>query len=223
MGGISRAKVLVLFFLVLALPLLWRWTPLHEWFNLESILEWQRSTRTHPAAPLFVVAAYIIGSLFFFPITILNLATVFAYGTVWGNLYALAGWLASASVGYFIGRLIGQGPLHKLAGDRIGRLIDRAERHGFWTVMALRVVPVGPFTLVNLFIGASGIRFRDFFLASIVGRLPGIVTLTLFGVQLEYALRQPGLMSLVLLLIVLFAVPLGVAHLVRKFAAQRDH
>jgi uncharacterized membrane protein YdjX (TVP38/TMEM64 family) len=212
----------VLLFLVLALPLLWRWTPLHDWINLESILEWQRSIRTHPAAPLFVVAAYVVGSLFFFPITILNLATVFAYGTVWGNIYALAGWLASASVGYLFGRVIGKDPLHKLAGDSIGRLIDQAQRHGFWTVIALRVVPVGPFTLVNLFIGASGIRFRDFFLASIVGRLPGIVTLTLFGVQLEYALRQPGLMSLVPLIVVLFVVPWGVAHLVRKFAASQN-
>jgi uncharacterized membrane protein YdjX (TVP38/TMEM64 family) len=222
-GGVGRSKVIVLFLLVLALPLLWRWTPLHEWINLESILAWQRSIRTHPAAPLFVVAAYIVGSLFFFPITILNLATVFAYGAVWGNLYAFAGWLASASVGYFIGRLIGKDLLHKLTGDRIGRFIDQAERHGFWTVMALRVVPAGPFTLVNLFIGASGIRFRDFFLASTVGRLPGILTLTLFGVQLEYALRRPGLTSLALLMVALFVVPLGVAYLVRRVAASQSH
>jgi uncharacterized membrane protein YdjX (TVP38/TMEM64 family) len=222
-GGISRSQIVILFLLLLALPLGWRWTPLHDWINLETIIQWQSSIRTHPAALLFVVAAFLVGSLFFFPITILNLATVFAFGPVWGNIYAFAGWLLSASEGYLIGRLVGKDRLHKLAGDKLSRLIDRAERHGFWTVLAVRVVPVGPFTLVNLFIGASGIRFRDFLLASAVGRLPGILTLTLFGVQLEHALRRPGLTSLALLGFVLIVVPVAVSRLLRRFAARRAH
>ena len=76
-------------------------------------------------------------------------------------------------------------------------------------MLALRVVPVAPFTLVNMFIGASGIRFWDFFLASLVGRVPGIFTLALFGVQLENALRKPGLASFALLAIILVAVPIS--------------
>jgi uncharacterized membrane protein YdjX (TVP38/TMEM64 family) len=84
-------------------------------------------------------------------------------------------------------------------------------------VLAVRVIPVAPFTLVNMFIGASGIRFRDFFLASLVGRIPGILTLALFGVQLESALRNPGLASFALLVIVLVAVPIIVSRMFRRF------
>ena len=222
-GRISRSKAIVVILLVLALPLLWRWTPLHDWVNLQTIIAWQRSVKNDPAAPLYIVAVYLVGSLFFFPITILNLATVFAFGPVWGNVYAIAGWLLSATEGYFLGRLIGRDLLHKLAGDRLGQLIDRAERHGFWTVLAMRIVPVGPFTLVNLFIGASGIRFRDFFLASLVGRLPGVLTLTLFGVQLETALREPGLISVALLVFILIVVPLIIARLLKRFADHRTY
>ncbi|MGH7855039.1 MAG: TVP38/TMEM64 family protein [Candidatus Binatia bacterium] len=220
---LSRPKFIFLFLLVLALPLLWRWTPLDDWINLHTILEWQRSLRNDPAAIFYVIAAYLVGSLIFFPITILTLATVFAFGPLWGNVYALAGWLLSAAEGYLLGRLIGQEVLHVLAGERFGRLIDRANHHGFWAVLAVRVVPVAPFTLINMFVGASGIRFRDFFLASLVGRAPGILTLALFGVHLESALRKPGLASFALLVIILVGVPIIVSRMFRRFYdRQRD-
>jgi len=85
----------------------------------------------------------------------------------------------------------------------------------------MRVVPVGPFTLVNLFIGASGIRFLDFILASVVGRVPGILVLTLFAVQIENALRRPGLISLALLGFALVVVPLMISRFTKRYA-DRD-
>jgi uncharacterized membrane protein YdjX (TVP38/TMEM64 family) len=209
----KTASVLIL---VIALPLVWRWTPLQDWINLNTVLEWQRSLRHDPAAPVYVVLAYLVGSLVFFPITMLTLATVFAFGPLWGNIYALLGWILSAAEGYVLGRLIGRDELHRLAGERIGHLIDRAQHHGFLTVLGLRIVPIAPFTLVNMFIGASGIRFRDFFLASLIGRVPGIVTMALFGVQIERALREPGLVSFALLVIILAALPWLFSRLFRR-------
>jgi phospholipase D1/2 len=215
--GAGRTRIVLLLLLVLALSLLWRWTPLIDWINLHTILEWQRSLRDDPAAIFYVTGAYLLGSLIFFPITILTLATVFAFGPLWGNVYALVGWLASASEGYFLGRLIGQRLLQELAGEKMGRLVDQANHHGFLAVLAVRVVPVAPFTLVNMFVGASGIRFWDFFLASLVGRIPGILTLALFGVQVESMLRNPGLLSFALLMIVLIAVPVIVSRMFKQF------
>ena len=219
---ISRPKALVVLVILLGLPLLWRWTPLYDWFNLETIFAWQESVKNDAAAPLYVTAAYLIGSLCFFPITILNLATVFAFGPLWGNIYALSGWLLSSAEGYGIGRLIGKDLLHKLAGRRLAPLVDRIEQHGFLAVLAMRVVPVGPFTLVNLFIGASGIRFLDFILASVVGRVPGILVLTLFAVQIENALRRPGLISLALLGFALVVVPWMISRFAKRYA-DRDN
>ena len=218
---ISRPKAVVLLLALLALPLLWRWTPLYDRVNLQTILAWQESVRNDAAAPIYLAAAYLAGSLCFFPITILNLATVFAFGPVWGNIYALTGWLLSSAEGYGLGRLIGKDLLHRLAGRRLAPLVDRMEQHGFLAVLAMRIVPVGPFTLVNLFIGASGIRFLDFFLASVVGRLPGILILTLFAVQIENALRRPGLTSFILLGLAAVVGPLVISRLIRRYA-DRD-
>ena len=181
-------KGLIVLALLLALPLAWRWTPLNQWVGFEMLLAWQKSIKNYPGAFFLVMGAYLLGSLVLFPVTILNIATVFTFGPVLGNVYGVAGWLLSGSMGYGIGRLIGRDLLHKIAGPRLDRLIQQAGRHGFLTVLTMRVLPVAPFTLVNLFVGTSGIRFRDFFLASLIGRIPGIVILTLVSAQLENAL-----------------------------------
>jgi uncharacterized membrane protein YdjX (TVP38/TMEM64 family) len=200
-------RVSIVLLALLALPAAWRWTPLGEWVNFETITAWQQSVKGDPAAPYLVAAAYVLGSLVFFPVTILTVATVLTFGPAAGNTYALAGWVLSASVGYGIGRLLGRDLLHKMAGSRLDRLIRQAELHGIVAVLTMRVLPVAPFTLVNLFVGASYIRFRDFIFASVLGRIPGIVALTLVGVQFENALRAPGVRNFALLgLIVLLAL-----------------
>jgi phospholipase D1/2 len=199
----SRKKILtrlfVFFVLLLALSIAWRWTPLKEAIDLEAVVQWQQSLKDNPAAFFWVAGAYLIGGLVLFPVTILNVATVITFGPVTGNAYALAGWLFSAAMSFGIGRTTGSTTIQKIPRLRHNPVFHEAGRHGFLTVVSMRIVPIAPFTVVNLIIGASGIGFRDFVLGSLVGRIPGIVTLTLFGVQLEYFLRKPGLQSFALL------------------------
>ena len=78
-------KCLLLVAVLLGLSIAWRWTPISEWINFRTIVEWQNSVRAHPAALLFVVGTYLAGSLVLFPVTILNVATVFTFGPIRGN------------------------------------------------------------------------------------------------------------------------------------------
>jgi phospholipase D1/2 len=213
---IAILRGLVILLLLFALPAIWSWTPLSHWINLATIIGWQESVRNQPAAFYLVVAAYLLGSLVLFPVTILNVATVLTFGPILGNIYALAGWLASAAMGYGIGRSTGRKMVQKLARAWLDRLIRPAGRHGFLTVLTLRIFPVAPFTLVNVFVGAWGIRFWDFFTASIVGRIPGIILLTLAGVQIENFLRQPHVIGVVLLGLTLILVPFALSRLSKR-------
>src|SRR4030095_8910731 len=111
----SLVKFSLIFLLLLTVPVAWRWTPLNEWINFDTVIAWQQSIRNHPAAFYLVVGVYVLGGLVLFPVTILNLATVFTFGPIQGNGYALAGWLASASMGYAIGHGIGRERVQKLA------------------------------------------------------------------------------------------------------------
>jgi phospholipase D1/2 len=215
----SLSKLLGFFFLLLALSLAWCWTPLKETIDFETVVQWQRSLKDYPAAFFWVAGAYLIGGLLLFPVTILNVATVITFGPVTGNAYALAGWLFSAAISFGIGRSTGARAIHKIPGSGLDPIFHEAGRHGFLTVLSMRILPIAPFTVVNLIIGASGIRFRDFILASLVGRIPGIVTLTLFGVQLEYFLRRPGFQSLALLALAVLLMLIVATCLYKHFAA----
>src|SRR5262245_19216431 len=217
---VAILKGVAILLLLLTLPALWSWTPLNDRINLTTIIEWQQSIKDYPAAFYLVVAAYLLGSLFLFPVTVLNVATVLTFGPIQGNLYGLVGWLASASMGYGIGRGIGQGIINKVARFRSHRVLESANRHGFLTVLTLRVFPVASFTMVNFLIGAARIRFWDFFLASVIGRIPGVILLTLAGVQVESLFREPGLVGVVLLALTLVLVPLALGWVSRRLLGE---
>jgi uncharacterized membrane protein YdjX (TVP38/TMEM64 family) len=211
-------RLFVFFVALLALSLAWRWTPLKEAIDLETVVQWQQSLKYDPAAFFWVAGAYLIAGLVLFPVTILNVATLITFGPVTGNAYALAGWLFSAAMSFGIGRITGSTTIQKIPGLRLNPVFHEAGRHGFLTVLGMRILPIAPFTVVNLIIGASGIGFRDFILGSLVGRIPGIVTLTLFGVQLEYFLRRPGIQSLALLALAVLLMVLVATWFYNHFA-----
>ncbi len=123
-------------------------------------------------------------------------------------------------MGYGMGRAFGQDRMRKTASASFERFLEQAGRHGFLAVLAVRILPVAPFTLVNLFIGAAGIRFRQFFCATLLGRLPGIVTLTLFGFQIENMLRKPVFGSLILLALALVLALMAAIWLLKYFGSQ---
>jgi phospholipase D1/2 len=213
-------KCLLLVALLIGLSAAWRWTPVSEWINFRTIVEWQNSVRAHPAALLFVVGTYLAGGLVLFPVTILNVATVFTFGPIRGNAYGLAGWLASAALGYAIGRAFKRKLVHRFVGPRIDRLLEQAAGHGFLAVLTMRLLPVAPFTLVNIFIGTIPIRFRHFIMASVVGRIPGIIVLTFAGLQLEQVMRNPGVGSFVALIVVLVLLLITASWFFKRFKAH---
>jgi phospholipase D1/2 len=214
-------KLSACFLLLVSVSLAWRLTPLREIINFETIVGWQQSIKNYPAVFLWVLGIYVMSSLILFPTTLLNVATVITFGPILGNLYAFAGWLCSATIGFGIGRVLGRDWVQKIARGGIERLFDRAERHGFLTVLSTRMVPIAPFTVVNLFVGASGIGFRPFFFATAIGRIPGIVTLTLFGVQLEMFLRRQDLLSWGILAMTVVVIIVASVWCSKRFASAR--
>jgi uncharacterized membrane protein YdjX (TVP38/TMEM64 family) len=220
-AAVAKATLCLLCLVLLALA--WRFTPLKRSVDFAALLRWQQSLKDHPAALFWVVGAYLIGGLVLFPVMILNVATIVAFGPFLGNVYAFAGWLCSAACGFGIARIMGSELVQRLASGKVPHLFHRFAGHGFLAVLGLRLLPIVPFTIVNLFVGASGIRFVDFFFATALGRIPGIVALTLFGVQLENFLRRPEPTNSLLLALPIVFVPLAVGWLYQRFVPPKSH
>jgi uncharacterized membrane protein YdjX (TVP38/TMEM64 family) len=177
----NAVKITAISMLLAVLLVLWKWTPLGEWLDANTLAGWGSMVREMPAAPLIVVSTYIVAGLFVFPITVLILATVLAFGPVSGFLYALSGSLVNAAAIYFLGRILGRGTMRKLLGKRLTDLSRRLARQGLLTVVAVRILPVAPFSVINMVAGASHIKFRDFFWGTLIGLFPGILALTAAG------------------------------------------
>jgi len=168
-----------------------------------------------------VLLAYTLASLLFVPVNVMIAATGAAFGPLLGFGYAVGGSLVAAAVGFGLGRAVGRDLVRRFAGRRVNAVSRRLDRHGLWAMALLRLLPVAPFSLVNLVAGASEIRFRDFVLGSLVGMGPGIALMTLFGDRLGAWLRRPDATNLVVLGgVTLAAIALAVA--LRRWSKRRQ-
>jgi phospholipase D1/2 len=96
----------------------------------------------------------------------------------------------------------------RLAGSRVNRLSRRLGRSmGSSPSATVRILPIAPFTIVNLVAGASHIRFRDYPIRHHPGHgARALAAITIFGYKLEAAVREPGLWSFALLALLTAAI-----------------
>jgi len=174
------------------LALAWRWTPLREWINLASMVALARQLEDLPFTPIAVVGGYVVAGLAMVPVMLLIAVTGIVFGPVFGALYAIGGSLLSASVAYGIGHWLGRETVQKLVGTRINKLSKRIARRGILAMVIIRMLPIAPFTVVNMVAGASHIRFRDYLIGTFIGMLPGIAMTVTFVHHLAEAVRNPS-------------------------------
>ncbi len=173
------------------LAAIWRWGPLAGLADPAVLEAWGESIRGDWMATAAVLATYVIGGLLMLPVVALIAATGLLYGPVAGLAVAFAGSLLSAVAGYGLGALAGRPRLERLTGSRIERISRQLARRGILSVLIVRMLPVAPFTVVNMAAGASHIRLRDFVAGTALGMAPGIVAITLFSGQLARVLYAP--------------------------------
>jgi phosphatidylserine/phosphatidylglycerophosphate/cardiolipin synthase-like enzyme/uncharacterized membrane protein YdjX (TVP38/TMEM64 family) len=177
---------------LVALVVLWRWTPLADWAEWQKIHEAARRVADLPLAPVVATLVFVAATLVAFPITVLIAATVIVFGPWIGFACASLGSVAGAAAGYGIGRRVGRPLLRRFGGRRVHKLGAWLKRRGLASVTTVRVVPVAPFTVINLVAGASGIRFRDYVWGTVLGMMPGIAAISIFADRAAEALREPS-------------------------------
>ena len=200
-SGRIVAIALILFALA-ALALAWRYTPLREWINVESLVRLSDRFEASPFAPLIVIGGFVLGGLLVIPVTMLIAATGIVFGPWLGMLYSLLGATLSAVFVYGIGREVGRDAVRRVAGRRINDLSRRIAQRGLLAMLFVRIVPVAPFSIINLVAGASHLGFRDFLIGTILGLAPGTILISFFVDRIVAAVRNPGPVTFALLALV---------------------
>ena len=86
-----------------------------------------------------------------------------------------------------------------MLGPRLNRIRARVQRSGILAVAAIRLVPIAPFTIVNMVAGASGITPFHYTIGTALGLLPGLLMLSVIGSQIMDIIFNPSLGGLALL------------------------
>jgi len=189
--GHPYLRMVALGALALALLLTWQATPLETIATPETVTAWIEGIRAHPLAPVAAVGLMAGGTLIGAPATVLIVAMAVVFGPFLGFVYSTTGLLASAAAGFAIGRRLGREGLERLLSGWRGldRALHAMRRHGIKTVIFFRIVPVLLYTLVNLAFGAAGLSWRPYVLGTLVGMVPGIAVMSLFGEGLAQMLQ----------------------------------
>lgn len=220
-AGPAWGKIALIALSVLALTLLWRYTPASELVTAERAIEWARAVGAVWWAPVAVIAAYSPAAFVMFPRPLITLFAVIAFGPWLGFATSMTGIVGAALATYYAGRILPRSTVRHLAGEKIDRMSEVLRRRGMVAVFAVRVVPVAPFFIEGMAAGAVRIRVWHYVAGTILGMAPGTLTTTVFGDQFATALEDPSRINywLVAAVVLLFVVMI---YLVRRWFAREQ-
>lgn len=190
---------------LVALIAAWTLTPLRAWIDLRHLVDMLTRLGDSPLAPLAMLAAFAIGGLLLVPVNLLVAACVIVFGPLPGAVYALLGTELSAITLYEIGRYLPMRRLREHFGARVQGLRDRLH-HGIFAVALIRIVPLAPYSVVNLVAGATHISRLPYLLGTALGMLPGIVFCAVFIDRVVAAIEHPTARTYALLLLAAVAI-----------------
>lgn len=224
-GRLSPSRV-VLLLLALAIVaagvfLVWRYHPGLDLLRtmLAPLQDWNASQPVTFALIFFGVTIAVTG--FCIPVEILlGVIAGAVFGVVEGTVLVSFGSSIGATITFLGARFLLSDAVERRFPRGIERVDRGLERDGATYLFTLRLLPVIPFTLVNILMGLTTLKTSKFYLVSQLGMLPATLIYVNAGTQLARLhsitdiVSPPMLVALVLVALLPWAGK-GVAALVR--------
>ena len=140
---------------------------------------------------LVFILIYAVGAALSIPGTLLTFVGAILYGTWMGSVVNLIGATLGASIAFFAAKYLGRDFCQRLMKGRLNEFQKKVEKNGFNVILLLRLIPLFPYIGINYASGLVKIKFRDYFLATLIGMIPGVFIYTyLFATLGEKILTQ---------------------------------
>ncbi len=184
--------LLALSLVLLAAGALWLgrdvgWDSLRQ--NQAFLMAW---VTAHPitAGSLFLLSYILTAALSLPQGALLTLTGGLLFGTLPGFILTIIGATAGASILLFVLRTAFGATLSRQRHRIPEKLRARLARDGFSYLLALRLVPLFPFWLVNLAAAVAGIRLMVFVPATLLGIAPVSFVMSLIGAGIDDVLAR---------------------------------
>jgi uncharacterized membrane protein YdjX (TVP38/TMEM64 family) len=138
------------------------------------------------AGPLLIVVLALVHAVVFYPAEIVDAAAGLVYGFLPALALMMLGWLLSGLACFAIGRAVARPLLDRwLGAERFERTEQRIERGGAKVLIAARLIPIFPFSLVSYAAGAARVPTWRFAWTTALGYLPITAISVYFGTKLD--------------------------------------
>jgi uncharacterized membrane protein YdjX (TVP38/TMEM64 family) len=138
------------------------------------------------AGPLLILVLTLVHAVVFYPAEIVDAAAGLAYGFLPALLLVMTGWVLSGLACFFVGRSVARPLLDRWFGsERFERIEARIERGGAKALIAARLIPIFPFSIVCYAAGAARVPVWRYTWTTAVGYLPITALAVYFGTQLD--------------------------------------
>ncbi|ARR49133.1 dihydrolipoyl dehydrogenase [Photobacterium damselae subsp. damselae] len=185
---------------------IWLYFDLSQYFTLEQAKAQQSALQdtiqTHPVwASLVFFFAYVAVTALSLPgAAIMTLLGAALFGFWWSLVLVSFASTIGATLAFLFSRFILRDWVQTKFGSRLSAINDGVKKQGSFYLLSLRLIPVFPFFLINLLMGLTPIRAKQFFFVSQLGMLPGTAVYVNAGTQLGEINTLSGIISLPVLI-----------------------
>jgi uncharacterized membrane protein YdjX (TVP38/TMEM64 family) len=176
------------------------------------------------AGALLVVWLALVHVIVWYPAEILDAAAGYVFGFGVGFPLVLGSWILSGLASYAVGRYFARPVLYRVVGEerflRIERVIHRG---GVLALLAVRLIPIMPFSLMGYVCGAARIPLWRFTWTTAVGYAPITAYFTYVGSRLQgFSAEDPVLwIGGGALIICIFGIRWVLPHLAADSAGEK--
>jgi len=151
-------------------------------FDLDKIQEYLKSFGIW--APLIFILLYTIGTVFI-PATPFMVVAGLLFGFKYGILCTMTGGLLSSLIVFIIARKLGQEQIERILKNKYLKYVDkynkRLGRNAVGDIIIWRIIPIMPFNILNILMGVSKTKTRDYIIGTLIGFIPSHVVIVYLG------------------------------------------
>jgi uncharacterized membrane protein YdjX (TVP38/TMEM64 family) len=155
--------------------------------------------------PVIYIVVYALRPFIFFPASILSATAGVIWGPVWGFLILQIAANISSTAEFLAARYFARDFIESKLKGKIVNLNEKIQRHGFLTVLLIRLIPNVAWDIQNFSLGLTKVKAGDYFLATLIGIMPGSFAVVFFGSSLIKAIFNPKNFWIIIIAILILA------------------
>lgn len=163
-----------------------------ELLTMDNLLEVLHDYKSFGPLPGFLLV--VLESLLpFLPLVVIVMANAAAFGLWVGFLISWSGTVVGSVIVYFLAAKLKRFEWiqRQLKKEKIRKTMLWVERHGFGPIFFLFCFPFTPSFLINMVAALSRIKFYQFFLALLAGKMVMVFTISYIGYDIVSFIRAP--------------------------------